>query len=73
MSKIEAVSDEDLNKVEAYIKDLTILKEQSNIETKLIKIEDFSFAAAKKLTQHLKSALADEVIKERDLEKYTQV
>jgi len=72
VKKIEAISEEDLKKVEALVDELSDSKEETlentNSTNKRLQQHDFSFAKAKKITEKLKSSLAEEIIKERALE-----
>lgn len=71
IQKIEGFSEEDLKKVEALVEKLNVDKdnvnEVSDTTAKRLRVQDFSFTKAKKLTEKLNSSLADEVIKERKL------
>lgn len=72
VKKIEAISEEDLMKVEALINELSDDKKEIlgkvNSTNKRLRQQDFSFAKAKKITEKLESSLSEAIINERALE-----
>jgi len=72
VKKIESISEEDLKKLEAFVAELKNGKEENSKGAKTVnkrlQQKDFSFIQARKITEKLKSSLAEEIINERALE-----